>query len=95
MIRKQVYIHRRHQAILHRMARTSGVSEAEVLRQALGRSVGGAARGPIPGDPVAWEKALRLMEDLHAQGPSRNRARSWKREDAYQTRLSRRARNSR
>lgn len=44
MIRKQVYIHRRHQAMLERLAKTRHVSEAEVVRQAIEREATSARR---------------------------------------------------
>jgi len=95
MIRKQIYIERRHQALLEQRCRSAGISEAELIRQALDQQSGGAATVAAPADPVAWATALRVMEDLHARGALRNRPRSWKREDAYGARLNRRARRSR
>ena len=95
MIRKQVYIEGRHQALLERLAKTTGVSEAEIIRQALDRRSGGAARATIAPDPAAWDEALRVMEELRGGGPLRGRRRSWKRADLYGERLSRYGRRAR
>jgi len=37
MVRKQVYIHQRQEATLKRLARQRGLSEAEIIRQAIDR----------------------------------------------------------
>lgn len=84
MIRKQVYIHRRHQAMLERLAKLRQVSEAEVVRQAIERE---AASTPLPQflpDHAAWKRAHQLMLKLHAQGPMENQSRDWIRADLYE-----------
>lgn len=43
MVRKQIYIQRRQQAILRRLARARGVSEAELIRQAIDHHVNAGA----------------------------------------------------
>jgi len=91
MIRKQIYVAPRHQAMLERLARAGGVSEAEVIRQALERQAVSVS-GSGPPDPEAWNDALRVMEGLRAARPLRRQP--WKREDLYKalTRHGRRAR---
>ena len=37
MVRKQIYIHRRQQALLRQLARQRGTSEAEIIRRAIDR----------------------------------------------------------
>jgi len=37
MIRKQIYLHKRHIALLKRLSRQRGVSESEIIRQAIDR----------------------------------------------------------
>ena len=93
MIRKQIYIQRRQQAILKRLARARGVSEAELIRQAIDNQVNTSARLTLP-DPEAWEKAHRFMVTLHARGPVQGQPRNWKRDDLYEERLNRHARRS-
>ena len=91
MVRKQIYIQRRQQEILRRLARTLGVSEAELIRQALDHQVSAGSRSAQP-DPDAWKKAHRFMLARHARGPLRGRARTWTRDDLYEDRVSRYAR---
>ncbi len=93
MIRKQIYIQRRQQAILKRLARARRVSEAELIRQAIDNHVSAGARLTQP-DPEAWEKARRFMLALHARGPVPGQSRNWRREDLYEERLSRHDRRS-
>ena len=93
MIRKQIYIQRRQQAILKRLARARGVSEAELIRQAIDNQVNASARLTLP-DPEAWEKAHRFMVTLHARGPVQGQPRNWKRDDLYEERLNRHGRSS-
>ncbi len=92
MVRKQIYIQRRQQAILKRLARALGISEAELIRQALEHRVSAGSRSAQP-DPDAWEKARRFMLARHARGPLRGRVRTWTRDDLYEDRMSRYARH--
>lgn len=89
MIRKQIYIAKRHQALLRRLAKARGVSEAELIRQAIDQQAANASAQPLPPDPEAWERARAFMLDLQAQGPIPGQGRAWKREDAYAERESR------
>jgi len=93
MMRKQIYIQKRQQVLLRRLARARGVSEAELIRQAIDNHVSAGARLAQP-DPEAWEKARRFMLALHAHGPVQGQPRNWKREDLYEERLSRHGRRS-
>ncbi len=80
MVRKQFYIHRRHQILLKRLARARGVSEAEIIRQAIEREAAGNASQPRQPDRSAWEEVLDFVGTRSAGGA----AYQWKREDAYQ-----------
>lgn len=94
MIRKQIYIQKRQQTLLRRLARTRGVSEAEIIRQALDQQLSGSgARLALP-DPAAWDALYRFMLARRALGPLEQRPRDWKREDLYEERLSRYGRRS-
>ena len=94
MVRKQIYLEERQEARLKRVARARGISEAEVIRQAIDRQVGGASVDAGGGDPTVWEIALRFMRSLAARArKGRQRRRNWKREDAYAERLSRHGRH--
>jgi hypothetical protein len=88
MVRKQIYIEPRQEALLKRLAQDQGVSEAELIRQAIDRRVGQAGAQVLP-DSRAWEEAYRTMQELHARGPLAEQGRAWVREDLYEERLSR------
>lgn len=88
MIRKQFYIHKRHQILLKKLARAKGVSEAEIIRQAIEHEAAGTERQSIAPDRTAWEEILSVVEtrkalDIEAMPYQ------WKRQDAYQEREGR------
>ena len=93
MVRKQIYLERRQEARLKRMARARGISEAEVIRQAIDRQIMGVAVETGGGDPSAWDSALRFMRSLAARPRKGGQGRGWTREDAYAERLSRHGRH--
>jgi hypothetical protein len=94
MIRKQIYIAKRQQTVLKRIARARGISEAELIRQAIDQQTLGDNLQATASDHDAWEKALQFMLALRAQGPVDDEPRQWKREDAYEDHLSRYDRRS-
>ncbi len=96
MIRKQIYIGKAHDALLKRLAAQRGVSEAAVIRQAIEQQINMPAPRAVapPGAAEAWQRILAFLRELQAQGPIPDRPRDWKREDLYEERLSRYARNS-
>jgi len=59
MVRKQVYIHKRQETTLKRLARLRGMSEAEIIRQAIDRE---AAAGSTP---RGGDSRAALEEILH------------------------------
>lgn len=95
MIRKQIYIRKRQQAVLKQLARARGVSEAEIIRRAIDEQVNGRGSQTLPPDLGAWEKALAFMNALHRQGPAANRKRRWTRDELYEERENRYGRRSR
>ena len=85
MIRKQVYIRKRQQLSLRRLARRRGVSEAEIIRQAIDQQVQAAANRPLSPDPQALEAILQFaLRRRRASGSAESY--QWKREDAYEER---------
>lgn len=88
MIRKQIYIAKKQQALLSRLAKARGVSEAEIIRQAIEHEAsGGQAQVTVP-DAAALDEITRYAlarRDLGTTGePLR-----WRRQDAYAERLDR------
>jgi hypothetical protein len=88
MVRKQIYIEKRQRDQLKRAAKAHGLSEAELIRQAIDQRLAGGAK-KLPRDPEAWARAMALMRSLQAQGPLPDRRRNWTREDLYEERESR------
>ena len=87
MLRKQIYIPKRQQVQLKRLAKARGVSEAEVIRQAIEREVLLTASQPTVGDRSALEEFLRFGAARRATGDTTGRA--WTRDELYDERLSR------
>ena len=87
MLRKQIYIPRRQQVQLKRLAKARGVSEAEVIRQAIEREVLLTASHPTIGDRLALEEFLRFGSSRRATGDKTGRA--WTRDELYDERLRR------
>jgi hypothetical protein len=94
MVRKQIYLPKRQEALLKRVAKLRGVSEAEVIRSALDDVLRGGGTRPLQPDPEAWARARRVMLSLQAQGPLPDRRRSWTRDELYEERPSRYGKHS-
>ncbi len=89
MVRKQFYIHKRQDALLKRLAKQRGVSEAEIIRQALERE--GEAPTPVLRDSkkaldeiIAYVRSLRDRPEFMAGEPYK-----FNREEIYEERESR------
>ena len=93
MIRKQIYIGKRQQTLLARLAATRGVSEAEVIRQAIEReATSGLAQRPLP-DATALDELIQAALQRREAGIT-GQPLHWRREDAYAERLDRYGRES-
>ena len=82
MVRKQIYIHKRHEALLKRLSRARGVSEAEIIRQAIEHE---AASGPVqPGvvDRSAWHELIAFLEARQSLATD-GQPYLWNREEIY------------
>lgn len=88
MIRKQIYIGGKQQLLLSRLAKTRGVSEAEVIRQAIEREAGGAYVHPVASDSSHLDDIIRYALSRRELGAAGEPMR-WKRDDAYAERLER------
>ena len=85
MIRKQIYIQKRQQVLLKRLARRRGVSEAEVIRQAIDQQVRSAAHQPLPPNPQALEATIQFALERRKLGEI-NEPYQWRRAEAYEER---------
>jgi hypothetical protein len=89
MVRKQIYIQKRQETVLKKLARRRQVSEAELIREAIDRQIGEPGTRPSRPDPEAWEKAYQFMLARRKAAGSNGKPYRWKREDAYEDRLRR------
>ena len=85
MIRKQVYIEQRHDQMLKRRASQRGVTEAELIREALDSVETGSVVRRQEADATAARKALAFMRSLSVSA----RGRGWTRESLYEDRIGR------
>jgi len=88
MVRKQIYIQERHERLLKRISKARGVSEAELIRQAIEREMVGEKLPLLAPDQSAWDKILRFANSRKALHPSARPYR-WNRLDAYEERQRR------
>jgi len=91
MVRKQVYIEPRQDEMLKRAAAETGMTEAEIVRRALDLWDERVAQHRRVQE--IWEEERAFIESLIAQGPVPG-GRTWTREELYEERLSRRARDT-
>lgn len=88
MVRKQIYIEDRQERLLKRISKTRGVSEAELIRQAIDRETIGGGVFPFEPDQTAWDEILRFVENRKSLRRS-GRPYRWNRLDAYSEREKR------
>jgi hypothetical protein len=88
VIRKQVYLEAYQDQLLKQKSKSTGVSEAELVRQALEAHLyDGAAAGL---DLSAWEEEKKFIEQLIGQRKASGRkankqgGRAWRRDDLYE-----------
>lgn len=82
MVRKQIYIEERHERLLKRISKARGVSEAEVIRQAIEQGTLGKKLPLLTPDQAAWDKIVRFANSRKALPPSARPYR-WNRLDTY------------
>lgn len=80
-VRKQIYIEPDQEVRLKRLAAETGVTEAELIRQAIDRHT--HSLRPVRRDLRAWEEERAFIQHLIELGPVPGR-RTWRREDAYE-----------
>ena len=87
MVRKQIYLPRKQNLLLKRLAKQRGVSEAEVIRQALEQQTTGPSTLPVR-DNSAWQAVMKFVKTRQALEVTGQPAR-WKREELYAERENR------
>lgn len=88
MVRKQIYIQKRQDALLKRLSRARGLSQAEIIRQAIEREVAGGPAQPGAVDHSAWHELVAFLE-TRQQAASGSQPYRWDREEIYTERESR------
>jgi hypothetical protein len=88
MVRKQIYIQKRQEALLKRLSKTRGVSEAEIIRQAIDREVAGSPAQTMSGDRSAWQELI-LFLDSRQPATSGQQPYRWNRDEIYAERENR------
>ena len=80
MVRKQVYIEAYQEALLKRLSKQQGVTEAELIRAGIVRLLPGSSPAK---DRSSWEQEKRFIRALMKRRAVESR-RKWKREDLYE-----------
>jgi hypothetical protein len=80
MIRKQVYIEPEQEALLKRLSKEQGLTEAELIRSGILRL---SSRSDVVRDITFWEEEKRFIRSLMKKGTLKGKRR-WKREDLYE-----------
>ena len=88
MVRKQIYIQKRQAALLKRLSQARGLSEAEIIRQAIEHEIAGVPAQPVLGDLSAMDDFTRLALSKRTPGTKAEPYR-WNREEIYPERESR------
>ncbi len=88
MVRKQIYISERQLALLRRLAAVRGVSEAEVVRQAIDRETSAVQPSTLPVDNGALDRLVQAALQRQQIGITGTPYR-WNRDDAYEDRMRR------
>jgi len=89
MIRKQVYIEPLQERMLKRRAKQRGVTEAEIIREALDQAGVKPLTRRRDVDIDAARQALAFMRSLAARENRSPKGRTWTRESLYEDRIGR------
>ena len=79
-VRKQIYIQARQERLLKRLARRTGLKEAEIVRRALDEHL--RVVQSAEARRIAWERVDTAIASLMAAGPAAG-GRTWRREELY------------
>jgi hypothetical protein len=93
MIRKQLYIEPRQDAALKQRARRRGVTEAEIIREALDRDAQ-SDRPVFQPDPRAWDELTSLRRRVWRRKSIAREQRRWTRDELYEDRVDRQVRRA-
>lgn len=88
MVRKQIYIYKRQEEWLKRLSKYHGISEAELIRQAIDNTTDTQIQYSQPYGQTEWEKFLKFIEE-RKKLPVSGEPVKWNREEIYEERLYR------
>jgi hypothetical protein len=88
MVRKQIYIQKRQDVMLKRLSQARGLSQAEIIRQAIEHEIGGVPGQPVLADMSAMDDFTRLALSKRSRG-AKAEPYHWNREEIYTERESR------
>ncbi len=88
MVRKQIYIHKRQDDLIKRLADARGVSEAEVIRNAIEKEMHGTQNLPVSLSNSALDEFIQLALSKRAAA-IKSEAYRWNRDEIYEERLNR------
>jgi hypothetical protein len=81
MVRKQIYIQKRQDILIKRLAQAQGLSEAEVIRQAIERELSGSTQ-PLSGNTSAFDDFAKLALSKRSLN-NKSKPYQWNREEIY------------
>jgi hypothetical protein len=93
MVRKQIYIQKRQEAMLKGLSKALGLSEAEIIRRAIERELGGNTSQPAPRSTEALDQFIRTALKRRVEDVPREPY-QWNRQELYEERESRWLRDS-
>ncbi len=83
MVRKQIYIPRRQNQLIKRLAKSRGVSEAEFIRQAIEREISGSTSSSFLRDNDVWKELMEAVEEQNREWAGDREPTRWTREEIY------------
>ena len=88
LVRKQIYIQKRQDILLKRLAQVRGISEAELIRQAIEREFSGGEELPLRSSSEIFQEFKSSALAQRNKG-IKGSAHSWYRQELYQERENR------
>lgn len=88
MVRKQIYIKKRQEIMLRQLSQARGLSEAEIIRQALERETGMRATHARESS-TAWAEILQFVQERKSALAEGGKPVKWDRQELYEEREER------
>ena len=88
MVRKQIYIHKWQDDLIKHLAEARGISEAEVIRNAIEKEMHGSQNLPVSQSSSALDEFIQLAISKRAAA-LKGESYRWNRDEIYEERLSR------